>query len=156
MSIEDKDPVCGMFVGEPAIETTYAGIRYRFCSDQCHERFVANPHLYIGFPGHKSPRQRDMQLMKRRRFRLEHPLSALEIKLLTNELRSMMGIREVHVDGLEIAVIYDLMLATAEQIETHLVGIGLKLGGEWSERLRRGFIHFLEESEVSGTEEPPQ
>jgi hypothetical protein len=45
------------------------------------------------------------------------------------------------------------MEATAEQIETRLVEIGLKLGEKWPERLRRGFIHAMEETEVSSMEE---
>lgn len=155
MSIVDKDPVCGLIVDAHKIETVYAGIHYAFCSDQCRERFEANPHLYIGSPGHKAPRQRGVQVVKRRRFTLEQSLSLQEGELLTEDLCGMMGIREVHADGPMIEVSYDLLEVTAEQIEARLVGIGLKLGEEWPERLRRGFVHFLEESEVSGLEEPP-
>jgi len=54
-----------------------------------------------------------------------------------------------------IEVTYDLMQVIAQQIEAQLFEIGLKLGEEWPERLRRGFIHFLEETEVSGLDEPP-
>lgn len=157
MSIVDKDPVCGMIIKAQEVETVYAGIHYAFCSNQCRERFLANPHLYIGYPGHKAPKQRDMQVVKRRRFRLERPLLSLEGELLIKDLRGMMGIREAHVDCMmtEIEVTYDLLKVTAEQIETRLAEIGLKLGEGWPERLRRGFVHFLEESEVSGLEEPP-
>lgn len=155
MSIIDKDPVCGMIVGTPAVETVYAGIHYAFCSNQCRERFVANPHLYVGYPGHKSPRQRGVQAVKIRRLRLEHPLSPHEAELLTADLRGMMGIREMHADDRLIEITYDLMEVTAEQIEARLARIGLKLGQEWPERLRLGFIHFIEESEVLGLEEPP-
>lgn len=151
----DKDPVCGMSLSAHRNEIVYAGIRYGFCSDQCRERFEANPHLYIGTPGHKAPGQRDMHAVKRRRFRLEQPLPAQEGELLAEYLRTMMGVREVHVDGKALDVTYDLMQASAEQIETHLAEIGLKLGDAWPERLRRGFIHFMEESEVLGLEEPP-
>lgn len=155
MSIVDKDPVCGKFVGAHTIETVYAGIRYAFCSDQCRELFVAHPHLYVGYAGHKAPRQRCMQAVKRRRFRLEQPLSLLEGELLTEDLRGMVGVSDVHVDGMVIEVTYDLLGVTAEQIEARLAEIGLKLGEEWSEHLRLGFVHFMEEAEVSGLEEPP-
>lgn len=155
MSIIAKDPVCGMLVDAHTIEIVYAGIHYAFCSKQCRERFVANPHLYVGYPGHKAPKQRGIQVVKRRRFRLEHLLSPLESELLTEDLQGMMGVRKVHVDDMMIEVTYDLMEVTAEQIEARLVEIGLRLGEEWPERLRCGFIHFLEESEVSGLEEPP-
>jgi len=150
-----KDPVCGMIVGDDAIATDYEGIRYAFCSAQCRERFIATPHLYVGYPGHPSPRQRGVQLVKRRRFRLAQPLSALEAELLADEVRGMMGVCEIHTEGELVEITYDLMAVDAEQIEERLVRVGLRLGQEWPERLRLGFIHFIEESEVLGLEEPP-
>jgi YHS domain-containing protein len=156
MSIIEKDPVCGMVVDAHKIEKVYAGIHYAFCSNQCRERFEANPHLYIGHPGHKAPKQRGLQVVKRRRFKLEQSLTPLDAKVLSKELDGMMGIREVHVEDMIIDVTYDLMEATAEQIEARLVEIGIKLGEEWPERLRRGFIHILEETEVSSMEELPR
>lgn len=155
-SIVYKDPVCGMIVEAHTIEIKYSDFHFAFCSNQCRERFLANPHLYIGYPGHKAPKQRGVQVVKRRHFRLEQPLTSLECDFLTNDLRNMVGIHEVHVDGtlIEIAMTYDLMVMSAEQIEARLAEIGLKLGEEWSERLRRGFVNFLEEFEVLGLEEP--
>ena len=76
-----KDPVCGMTVEDCALETAYEGIRYFFCSEQCRERFLATPHLYVGYPGHPAPGQRGVQVVKRRRFKLAHPLSAYEAEL---------------------------------------------------------------------------
>lgn len=51
-----KDPVCGMSVtlgaGKPSLE--HAGMAYHFCSQKCHDKFVADPSLYL--PGtHKKP-----------------------------------------------------------------------------------------------------
>ena len=63
MRLTGKDPVCGMFVKANKIEIVYAEVHYAFCSEQCHERFVANPHLYIGYPGHKSPKFRGVQAL---------------------------------------------------------------------------------------------
>lgn len=151
----DKDPVCGMTVEGHAIEALYEGIRYVFCSAQCRERFLATPHLYVGYPGHLSPRQRGVQAVKRRRFKLAQPLSTYEADLLREDLRGMMGVREIHADGELVEITYDLMAVDAETIEARLVSIGLRLGQEWPERLRLGFIHFIEESEVLGLEEPP-
>lgn len=154
MNLMDKDPVCGMSVTESVIDAVYVDIRYVFCSEQCRERFLANPHIYVGGPGHKAPKQRGMQVLKRRRFSLERPLTPLQGELLVDYLSGMVGMREVHAEGGAVEVTYDLLEVTAEQVEKYLVGIGLGLGEEWSERLRRGFIHFLEETEVSGLEEP--
>ncbi len=155
MSIVEKDPVCGMVVDGHKIEITYIEVRYVFCSNQCRERFEANPHLYIGHPGHKAPKQKGVQVVKRRLFKLEQSLSQPDAKVLAKEVYDMMGIRQIHIDGMDIEVTYDLIEVTAEQIEDRMVEIGVKLGEEWSQRLRRGFIHLLEETEVSSMEELP-
>lgn len=156
MSIVEKDPVCGMVVDAHKIEITYAGVRYAFCSKQCCERFETNPHLYVGHPGHKAPKQKGVQIVKQRRFKLDQSLSQPDAKVLAKELNGLMGIRKIHVEGMNIDVVYDLMQVTAEQIEERLVDIGIKLGEEWTGRLRRGLIHLLEETEVSSMEEVPR
>jgi YHS domain-containing protein len=156
MSLVEKDPVCGMVVDAGKIKVTYAGVSYNFCSNQCRERFEANPHLYIGPPGHKAPKQNGVQLLKRRHFKIEQSLSIPDAKVLATELNDMMGVRNIHMEGMDISVTYDLMEVTAEQIEDRMVEIGIKLGKEWTQRLRRGLIHLLEETEVSSMEELPQ
>ena len=44
-----KDPVCGMEVsldaGKPTAE--HAGTAYHFCSQKCHDKFVAAPGRYL-------------------------------------------------------------------------------------------------------------
>ena len=155
MSIASKDPVCGMFVDAYKIEFVYAEVHYAFCSEQCQERFVANPHLYIGYAGHKAPKLRGIQALKWRRFKLEHALSSLECEQIIKGLRLMMGVRKVHVNNMILEITYDLMEVTAEQIENRLVQVGLNLGEEWPERLRRSFINFVEEFEILGLDEPP-
>lgn len=156
MSIIEKDPVCGMVVDAHNIEITYAGVRYAFCSKQCCARFESNPNLYIGHPGHKAPKQKGVQLIKQRQFKLDQPLSQLDANVLAKELNALMGIRKVHIEDVTIDVIYDLMEITAELIEERMVEIGMKLGDAWTRRLRRGLIHMLEETEVSSMEELPR
>jgi YHS domain-containing protein len=156
MSIVEKDPVCGMVVDAHDIEITYADVHYAFCSRQCCDRFEQNPHLYIGHPGHKAPKQKGVQVIKNRCFTLEQSLSPIEASVLTSELNALMGIHKVHIVDMTIDVIYDLMEVTAEQIEERLVCIGIKLGDAWTRRLRRGLIHMLEETEVSSMEELPR
>lgn len=53
-----QDPVCHMTVSEASFSAEYAGIHYAFCSNQCRNRFLANPHLYTGLPGHMAPAQK--------------------------------------------------------------------------------------------------
>ena len=43
-----KDPVCGMDIDEKsaAHEHVFEGVKYYFCSDNCHDTFMANPSKY--------------------------------------------------------------------------------------------------------------
>ena len=41
------DPVCGMEVKPQHYETLYLGTSYAFCSAQCQQRFLADPHRYV-------------------------------------------------------------------------------------------------------------
>ena len=51
-----------------------------------------------------------------------------------------MGIEAVEVRGAEIVVTYDLLQATAAQIETAFADAGARLGSGGAERLRRGLF----------------
>lgn len=155
MNTTVKDPVCGMEVEPHRFETVYAGIPFAFCSEQCRQRFVAHPHLYIGLPGEKAPRQAGAELLKRRRFRLDTPLAAQATAILTEELEAMMGVKKVEIRGDTVSIVYDLLQATAEQIEARIAEIGIKLGEGWRERLCRSFVHYQEENEAGNLEVQP-
>jgi len=153
MSTMVKDPVCGMDVDPAQLETVYEGIHYAFCSEQCRQRFIANPHLYIGVPGEKAPKQKGMELFKRRRFQLDAPLAPQEAAVLTEALGAMMGVKAVDIQGDNMVTItYDLLQATADQLEAKMAEAGAKLGEGWAERLRRDFVHYIEECEVGNLE----
>jgi Cu+-exporting ATPase len=49
-----KDPVCGMTVDEnsAAASSDYLGQRYYFCSENCAQKFAANPEAYVGGAAH--------------------------------------------------------------------------------------------------------
>ncbi len=156
MSTTVKDPVCGMEVAPAQFETVYEGLHYAFCSEQCRQRFAANPHLYIGMPGMKAPAQQGVELLKRRRFQLDTPLAAQDAATLTEALGAMMGVRAVEIeDGNTVTLTYDLIQATAEQLEVKMAEVGARLGAGWAERLRRGFVHYMEECEVGNLEVHP-
>lgn len=149
------DPVCGMQVSPDAFPVEHLGIHYAFCSRQCHDRFKANPHLYIGAPGQQAPAQQGVEILKQRRFRLEQPLTDAEAAILVDELAAMMGIRRVEITGDTVAIVYDLLQATAAQIEARIGQAGMRLGTGWAERLQRGFVHYFEECEVGNLEVTP-
>ncbi len=156
MSATVKDPVCGMEVAPAQFETVYEGLHYAFCSEQCRQRFAANPHLYIGVPGEKAARQKGVELFKRRRFQLDTPLAAQDAAILTEALGAMMGVKAIEIqDGNTVTITYDLIQATADQLEAKMVEVGAKLGAGWAERLRRGFVHYTEECEVGNLEVHP-
>lgn len=147
-----QDPVCHMTVPETSFSTEYAGIHYAFCSQQCKDRFLANPHLYTGLPGHMAPAQKGKQIIKQRSLVLSSPLDTKQAELVKRALLSMMGISEIRIDGDKIEIQYDLMQVTAEQIADKLALIGTELGGRWMERLKRAFINYQEECEIGSLE----
>jgi YHS domain-containing protein/copper chaperone CopZ len=147
-----KDPVCHMDVSDTSLKIEYAGIHYGFCSEQCKDRFLANPHLYIGVPGHKAPAQKGMQLIKRRRMLLETSLDSEQVTHVRQALFEMMGIQEVAIENDTIDIQYDLLQVTAEQIADKLELIGTQLGGGLMDRLKLAFIDFQEEAEISRLE----
>jgi YHS domain-containing protein len=155
MSTTVKDPVCGMEVAPTQFETVYEGLHYAFCSEQCRQRFLANPHLYVGVPGEKAPGQKGVELLKRRRFRLDTPLVAQDAAILAEALGAMMGVKAVEIENDTVTLTYDLIQATADQLEARMEEVGAKLGAGWAERLRRGFVHYMEECEVGNLEVHP-
>lgn len=147
-----KDVVCGMQVESGKHQLEYLGVPYSFCSRQCQERFQANPHLYVGMPGQKAPKQKGLSVIKQRRLSLAQPLSSRQARALSDALQAMMGIQTVSVEGDSVVITYDLLQATVEQVEEELAEIGVQLGEGWAERLRRAFVHYEEECEVGSLE----
>ena len=147
-----EDNVCHMQVPAKSFATEYAGSHYAFCSAQCKERFIASPHLYIGFPGRNAPAQEGKQVIKCRRLLLPRPLDAIQSEEVKKALLEMMGILEIGIDGDKLKIKYDLIQVTTEQIADKLGLIGAKLGGGWIDRLKLAFIDNMEEIEINSLE----
>ncbi|MDX1250666.1 MAG: YHS domain-containing protein [Gammaproteobacteria bacterium] len=152
MSAPVTDPVCGMVVDPNQNELLYLEMHFAFCSRQCRERFLAHPHLYIGYPGRKAPKQEGVVDIKRRRLHLAAPLHPMGATMVADDLLAMRGIRNVDVQGERMEITYDLLEVSAEQIEKKLMEIGVKMGEGWPERLRRAFVHYAEECELGNLE----
>lgn len=150
-----KDVVCGMMVAPDSYPLRYQGSDYAFCSAQCLERFEAHPHLYVGTPGHPAPKQQGMVILKQRRFVVDEVLGDSRAAYLQGQIEKMMGIEALEVNGAEIVVTYDLLQATALQIEQELSKAGAQMGSGWGENLRRGFIHYTEECEIGNLQVSP-
>lgn len=150
-----KDYVCGMIVQTDVISVGYHGTHYAFCSEQCRERFQLNPRLYVGYPGNKAPKQKGEVVLKSRKLKLDEPLSVEVANKVLDSIQAMMGINHIEIDGDIISITYDLLQATEAQIEDEIVSCGVILGNDLAERLRRAFVHFLEETEVDSLEVRP-
>ena len=146
-------PVCDMVVNKGDIELSYQGLIFAFCSQQCKDRFAANPHLYIGMPGHPAPKYLGHELIKTRILKLQESLTTNQQQVVIADLMNMMGIKKVSVDIDRVLITYDLLQATVEQIEATIEKSGDKLGGGLGEKLKRAFIHYLEESELDNLEQ---
>jgi len=146
-------PVCHMNVTPEQFAREYLGMHFAFCSEQCRERFDANPHLYVGRPGHPAPAQQGQTLLKERVLHLARPLSPEQAQRVAAELGAMMGVEAVRVEGDRLRIRYDLLQATAAQIEQRLAGIGNALERGLGERLRRAFVRYLEETELANLAE---
>lgn len=147
-----KDYVCQMQVSPDSFPAEYAGGHYAFCSAQCRERFLANPHLYIGFPGRKAPAQEGQQVIKHRRFRLSETPDAEQAGRVKEALLELMGMIEVSLAGDTLEIKYDLIQVTAEQIADKLRAIGTPLTGSWIDRLRGALVNNLEDIEINSLE----
>ncbi len=148
-------PVCNMDIDNDIFSMNYQGNHYVFCSNQCFERFRGNPHLYIGYPGVKAPRQQGEEVLKQRALKLSKPLSPDIAALVINHIRAMMGIKEILIEGNVIKITYDLLQATEEQIETEIARSGGVLGQSWANRISRAFVQYMEETEVLTMETRP-
>jgi len=127
------------------ITRTYNGVSYHLCSHQCRQNFDKQPKLYLGSHAEKYKRK---SIVKKRTFTLDSPLLDSEVETLETLISAMMGVRKVQISGSSISVSYDLLEATAEQIEKTIEHTGNKLASGWSARLKRSWIHYTEETEL--------
>jgi len=138
-------PVCNMDASDSSVHADHKGVEYRFCMEQCRENFLARPLLYIG---KQSPTKAGRQPIKRRSFTLDCPVVGLQRDALLMELNKLMSVRNITVEGDRLSIDYNLLEITAGQIEATLVRAGALMGSGWAERLKRGWIHYTEETEL--------
>jgi len=126
----------------------YQNLKIFFCSNQCQERFITNPHLYIGHSGIAAAKQRGDHIIKKRIIKLDQPVPDEIAELITTGLCDMMGIKEINIDGENISISYDLLEVTAKQIETKIGLMGEYIKDNWVEHLKLAFVHYIEETEI--------
>jgi len=112
-----------------------------FCSEQCKETFVVHPMLYLG----KADRGKDI---KQRTLQMAEALDAETAEQVISCLTTLMGVREVAVDGEKVHITYDLLQVTEKVIEKALTDAELPLSKGWLERLHRAWVQGNETSEL--------
>jgi len=152
MQLSDTCPVCGMRTKEEISSVEHRKMYFHFCSVQCREMFVAHPNLY----NIKAAGKDRSEILKRRTMRLAKPLGEVGAELLIPCLEALMGVKEVMIEGDKVHISYDLLQVTESQIEKVLVDVGVQLGDDWLERLRRGWVHDCEDNELDNLAAPPE
>ncbi|VAW97094.1 hypothetical protein MNBD_GAMMA21-847 [hydrothermal vent metagenome] len=145
-------PVCNMVTNLDCLSSEYRSEKFFFCSEQCLERFTANPGVYIGGRGIPSAKQRGERCIKRRTLKLDSVVPVEMAENIINDLQAMMGVIEVDVDADKINIIYDLIEVTTKQIETVLEKTGNNASKKYGEVLKRAFIHYNEETIMDNLE----
>lgn len=151
-----RDVVCGMEVDADSFAHDYVGTRYAFCSQQCRDRFITHPHLFVGLQGKPAPKQQGRSVLKRRSFELASPLTGHQARTVIEHVGGLMGIQAVEVEGVHIRIVYDLLQVSAAGIEAALAAVGARLGEGWAATLKRGFVHFTEDCEIGHLEVGPR
>lgn len=148
-------PVCQMTEVKQNLWRSYRGLQFWFCSQQCLDRFIAHPGLYVGSPKTGLPeKKRGKVEHKSHRIVFSKSLSDNEVEKLIADLSKMMGIKSLSVSTTELLVMYDLMEVSLEDIENQ---ISLSLGGFDSpmiDRVKRSWIHYTEECELENLAHP--
>ena len=146
-------PVCLMVTDTAAIEYLYQGLNLKFCSEQCMQRFVANPELYIGGVRKPSVKYRIKNIKKHRVIYLKRNITDNVANRICQTLNTMMGIHCINIHNNKVEITYDLLQATLQQIETQIELVEPCLSLNWFRRMHRAFIHYKEETELENLEQ---
>ncbi len=153
MNNQSHCPVCKMLTESSDIFCEYQNINFSFCSEQCKERFEANPNLYFGQIGKPSAKYQNKNIIKQRVLHLDETIPDDVAEKINQSLMTMMGIKNVDIKDKKITINYDLLEATIQQIETHIEQMGQHLSDNWVNRLHNAFIHYSEETELDNLEQ---
>ncbi len=145
-----RDPVCGMVVNVAAspYSTTWQGIEFHFCSEQCQDRFIAAPALYAAPRGVRNI----VPIVKRRKLHFVAPKQET-LRAACGMLLDMMGVATAIPGSHDLTVEYDLRQATFAQVEAVVAGAGLILRGGLH-RWRRSLWKFIEGNEIENEAHP--
>ena len=148
-------PVCQMASVKYDLWRSYHGIKFWFCSQQCLDRFIAHPGLYVGNPKTGLAEKKKGRVeIKSHRIVFSKSLNEKEMAKLTEDLHQMMGIKALKFSQGDMLVNYDLMEVSLADVEAQIF---LSLGefdAPLVERVKRGWIHYTEECELENLARP--
>lgn len=75
-------------------------------------------------------------------------MSGLQRDGLMMAAHQLMSAHNISIEANTISIDYNLLELNAHQIESALIQAGASMGSGWSERLKRGWIHYSEENEL--------
>jgi len=137
-----------MVIDTTFIDHIYQGLRFKFCSEQCMQRFIANPELYFAGLRKPSVKYRIKDIKKQRTLYLKRNISSNIANRIYQSLNKIMGVRYINIHNKKIEITYDLLQATLHQIETQIELVEPCLSLNWFRRMHRTFIHYKEETEL--------
>jgi YHS domain-containing protein len=151
MNVHEKElcPVCGMNIQAANFTMEYHKLFYHFCSAQCRETFQSRPGLYVG-----KQAQKIGEIIKHRRLRLAEPMDLQAADKLTQLLKGLMGVKEVHVQDRVLMIRYDLLQLNLTQLGAVLDKSEIALGQGWWQRLRCAWINNSEQNELDNLAAP--
>ncbi len=98
---------------------------------------------------HGSPKKLTVQpVIKKRRLKLARAQNGHDAARLSKCLTDQNGVKHIVLEDHVILVTYDLLKITELQIEQAIIASGEKLAEYTLERLRRAWIHYIEETEL--------
>lgn len=138
-----RDPVCGVEVGlaDALLSTSFHGLDYHFCSEECRRRFIHSPALYAGpnvaVNRHLMPKKRRLKFL---------PVEAENLKKTCEMLHQMKGVMQVSMGEGYVLLEYDLQQVSLVQIEDLLQATGLRLKNGLH-GIQRSLWRFTEQNE---------
>lgn len=148
-------PVCGMKAVHDDLWRTHLGIKRYCCSQQCVDRFIAHPGLYCGNPKTgPSEKQQGRMEIKRHQIIFYKAMPTESIVAISEAVGSMMGVKMLNVHREAVYVTYDLMVVSLEDIEWMIEGVLGQLYSPMVDRIKRGWIHCIEECELENLAHP--
>lgn len=148
-NLADCCPVCGMKVESAQYATQYHKMYFRFCSQQCQERFDSMPQLYATALYTSGATAKREPLMKRRKLHLDGPVDSAVTAAIEGHLLEMMGVTEARLQGRTLYITYDLLQVTLARMEEALGEWRVEIENGWWQRLRRALVHNSEENELN-------